>query len=72
MATSGPTTCKAAREFRLRIVHCQSNPQYHASVIMRQSVHSPCLIKKLARSSPANICFIALGFLGNGLACMIQ
>jgi hypothetical protein len=41
------------------------------SLIIRRGVHSPCLIKKLARTSHANICFIALGFLGDGLACMI-
>ena len=53
------------------IVPLRQGSQYHLTLIMRQSVHSPCLIKKLARTSPANICFIALGFLGNGLACMI-
>jgi hypothetical protein len=42
------------------------------TLIVRQSIHSPCLIKKLARTSPANACFIALGFLGYGLACMIH
>jgi hypothetical protein len=41
------------------------------SLIVRQGVHSPCLIKKLVRTSYANICFIALGFLGDSLACMI-
>ena len=42
-----------------------------SSLIMQRGVHSPCLIKKLARTSHANICFITLGFLGDGLACMI-
>lgn len=41
------------------------------SLIVRWGVHSPCLIEKLARTSHANICFIALGFLGDVLACMI-
>jgi hypothetical protein len=44
---------------------------YQSRLIIRRGVHSPCLIKKLARTSHANICFIALGFLGDGLACMI-
>jgi hypothetical protein len=41
------------------------------SLIVRWGVHSPCLIEKLARTSHANICFIALGFLGDVLACMV-
>ena len=45
--------------------------QCYFTLIVRRGVHSPCLIEKLARTSHANICFIALGFLGDGLACMI-
>jgi hypothetical protein len=49
---------------------CQAS-RYHLTVIIRPRVHSPCLIEKLARTSPANASFIAVGFLGKGWACSI-
>jgi hypothetical protein len=53
------------------IVPLRQASRYHSTVIIRSSVHSPCLIKKLARTSPANASFIAVGFLGKGSACMV-
>jgi hypothetical protein len=53
------------------IVPLRQASQCYFTLIVRRGVHSPCLIEKLARTSHANICFIALGFLGDGLACMI-
>lgn len=53
---------------RLRIVNLYP---YHTILIVGASVHSPCLNKKLASTSPANACFIAVGFLGKSWACMI-
>lgn len=53
------------------LVPARQAAQYLSLAIIRQSLHSLCLIKKLVSTSPANACFFAVDFLGEAWACVI-
>lgn len=65
-----PVSSIQVRCNRSHVRVCQAS-QYHSTLIIRPSLHSPFSIKQLVNTSPANACFKAVGILGKGWACVI-